>query len=667
MTAVDALLQLLAAAGHPVPVGVLRAWAVLGDDALAVVARAEAAGLAEVSPDGMVQVVAGAVPSLGGLALARHRAELGRLLLGSGAVPAVVVARHRLAGLLVEDDAAAVPNALALARADARFGDLDEAIDLYRHVLHALDHGAEPAGARVAALAGLAEALGWAGRGDEAKAVVADATAVALRSGDPAHLAAAALAWTGRHIAVDDDPANLALVDRALEEFDLGEGAPRLAEHEVLVAQLLGLRVDRMVFTDLDEARRLSVIALDRARATGDAATIVRNAYSQRLAIWEPGTHDDVMALASEMVALSPMASDFPEFGTVTRLQVFLERGDFAHFDAELRSLQRRVDHGRGRGRFERVWAELFAGTAALVRGRWSEVGTHVTAARALTDGFDYDILDQLLLAQEMMVAWHEGADLSSLVTSDLLPAGPMRRSWTACLLGLSADRLDVDEVEVRLGEALVSGLDGLRRDLTWGPVVACLAMAAVRVRSTRHARLLHDALRPYEAQWAATGGAVTFGPVAWHLGRLSTVLGDLRGARADLEGALARCREAEAWPWSAHVHLALAELDGDDAADHAAAALEMARRVTMPRVAAAAAARAGVTPPARPVRPAGLTAREVEVLALVADGATNKQIAARLHLSVKTVERHLLNIYGKAGVRNRSEATAFAVRHGLA
>ena len=58
-----------------------------------------------------------------------------------------------------------------------------------------------------------------------------------------------------------------------------------------------------------------------------------------------------------------------------------------------------------------------------------------------------------------------------------------------------------------------------------------------------------------------------------------------------------------------------------------------------------------------------GLSERECEVLTLLADGASNKQIAQRLHLSVHTVERHVANIYLKIGARNRAEATAFALR----
>jgi DNA-binding NarL/FixJ family response regulator len=64
--------------------------------------------------------------------------------------------------------------------------------------------------------------------------------------------------------------------------------------------------------------------------------------------------------------------------------------------------------------------------------------------------------------------------------------------------------------------------------------------------------------------------------------------------------------------------------------------------------------------------RPDVLTAREREVMRWVAEGETNRAIAARLGLSEKTVDRHVSNIFDKLGVSSRAAATAHALRNGL-
>jgi DNA-binding CsgD family transcriptional regulator len=132
--------------------------------------------------------------------------------------------------------------------------------------------------------------------------------------------------------------------------------------------------------------------------------------------------------------------------------------------------------------------------------------------------------------------------------------------------------------------------------------------------------------LRTAAELWASTGAAYEVGRCRLLIGRAYQLLDDLDSAKAELAEAR-------------HI---LADLGADPAAQEAARFL-------------------------RPAVPAGLTAREVEVLRLVASGKSNTEIAAELVLSEKTVARHLSNIFGKLDVSSRTAAAAFAFEHDLA
>ena len=70
--------------------------------------------------------------------------------------------------------------------------------------------------------------------------------------------------------------------------------------------------------------------------------------------------------------------------------------------------------------------------------------------------------------------------------------------------------------------------------------------------------------------------------------------------------------------------------------------------------------------PAAAPDLPDGLTPREAEVLALIAEGLTNAEIAERLVVSAATVKTHVNHIFAKAGVRDRAQAVVYAYANGL-
>ena len=70
---------------------------------------------------------------------------------------------------------------------------------------------------------------------------------------------------------------------------------------------------------------------------------------------------------------------------------------------------------------------------------------------------------------------------------------------------------------------------------------------------------------------------------------------------------------------------------------------------------------------PARPTAvPDGLTAREAEVLVLIAEGLSNPEIARRLSVSIATVKTHINNMFSKTGLKDRAQAVSYAYRKGL-
>jgi DNA-binding CsgD family transcriptional regulator len=171
-----------------------------------------------------------------------------------------------------------------------------------------------------------------------------------------------------------------------------------------------------------------------------------------------------------------------------------------------------------------------------------------------------------------------------------------------------------------------------------------------------------------------AIAGAVAaplFGAVSDYVtGAVLLAEGDARNALAALRRAGAAWREVNAPYEVARVRVLVAlacRLLGDE--DGAVMGLEAARHTfeelgAAPDLARVAALASPQTAPSPPV--GGLTGREIEVLALVARGKTNRDIAGQLFISEHTVARHVQNIFTKLGLSSRSAATAFAFEHRL-
>ncbi len=149
--------------------------------------------------------------------------------------------------------------------------------------------------------------------------------------------------------------------------------------------------------------------------------------------------------------------------------------------------------------------------------------------------------------------------------------------------------------------------------------------------------------------------------------GRLQLAQGDDRTACATLREALRHWQQLEVPYEVATVRLLLGQACRACGDEDAAASSFASAAAIFDRLGAALDSRHIRDLTSSTSLPADLTTREAEVLGLVASGMTNRDIAATLHLSERTVARHLSNIFTKIGVATRTAAAAYAYEHDLA
>ncbi len=209
----------------------------------------------------------------------------------------------------------------------------------------------------------------------------------------------------------------------------------------------------------------------------------------------------------------------------------------------------------------------------------------------------------------------------------------------------------------------------------------ACLERALLldRLIETALARDDRAAAAAHAEALATLGAEADCAPIAarGERGRGAVLLagGDAAAAVPCLERALAAFTRLELPFEAARTRLllarALAGADGEAAVAEARAALGAAETLGAERLADQAAAllrslgvRAARSGPRGARGAAVLTRREQEVLALLAEGLSNRELAERLVVTRKTVEHHVASILAKLDLANRAEAAAYAVRH---
>ncbi len=289
------------------------------------------------------------------------------------------------------------------------------------------------------------------------------------------------------------------------------------------------------------------------------------------------------------------------------------------------------------------------------------------------TDG----VAERLADAERALAAGRDGGPTMRLAIPGQLA---LLRSQLAALEGDSATAI----AQARVARVLVpEELPAETKATLRGTATVLLAFALARAGDVDAAAEAYEAALP---DLRAGGNRFATGRAIGDLARIAIARGDPGGALRLCEAELERTsRESEAtdsaavWAVMASARAELGQVELADAA--ARRALELATRsgdAPVARLARATLERTGPllaggrtgAHPRHPASPDGpveaLTAREVEVLRLVAIGRSNSQIAAELFVTVGTVKSHLHTISGKLGAANRVEAVARGRELGL-
>jgi DNA-binding CsgD family transcriptional regulator len=179
----------------------------------------------------------------------------------------------------------------------------------------------------------------------------------------------------------------------------------------------------------------------------------------------------------------------------------------------------------------------------------------------------------------------------------------------------------------------------------------------------------IYAALLPFadELVTSSSLAVASMGSVSRPLGQMATLMGDWPRTEVDFARAMRRNLET-----GARGEVAETRFDWASALLRHGLARDRERAIAMLEAAARGAAELGMEPLRRRASDALaamksgrslLTARELEVAALVAEGLTNKEVAARLLLSVRTAENHVLNVMNKLGLDNRAQVAAWYTR----
>ncbi len=579
---------------------------------------------------------------------------------------------HASESSVLGDHQEAVDLALMAAARDERVHALEEACRHYEvalGILRANGEGQSVKGAKASfAIGRLSDMLG---RVDQSVEHLRQGVDLSRRIGDGRLFVQAAIELVRMTSYLTSFDA-VALMDEALERVPAENLRDRalILGHRVLALRRSG---------EASLVTQAAVQAIAFAREIGDRSALVK---ALRLSVMGlRGFHDTLrqrIEYCDQAIELSDGSEDRHEFVENYYWQALnmLEAGDIDRFEYMLdRHTRTSEEFSLAR---QQLQGQLLHGTLHLLRGSWEEAERCAVQAldlgRRLADGTqDAEGVDaEGVYGTQMFVLNRDLGRLQAmapLIRRMIEESGP--KLWAPGLMLICCEVGLLDEARRKLGELSRDGFARIVHDDMWLTCMVFCAETSARLGEAECAATLYDLLLPYAEQTAVQPTAACFGAVERYLGLLAGVLGRDDAARGHLERAVDRNRAMGAWPMLARTQLDLARLlitsqRAEDQAPGRRLLAEAEQLATRFRMAALQREIGSFEHAGEPSWPDDLTAREVDVIRLLAIGRSNKDISTVLGISLSTVATHVRSILTKTGCANRTEAAAYAIRNGL-
>ncbi len=466
---------------------------------------------------------------------------------------------------------------------------------------------------------------------------------------------------------------SLSLLDEVLSVLPDGDN--------VLRAQVLAGMSSALYYRGVrEQAVAVGQQAVEMASRIGDATTLAKTMHLSLYALRvQPDYIGKRLAYATEMLQLANELDhmDLTLNASLWQIMELLELGDIQTLDTRLEAFTRLAHEIRHPHNL--YLAASVQMTRALLNGRFAAAEKLAHQALAVGHQLPGPGVDGTFGIQMFTLRQQQGRlrELAPLVKHFVRQHGSTS-AWRPGLALIYREIGQKREARMEFERLAAHDFTDLPQDTLWVVCIVYLTEVCAFLGDGRHAATLYDLLLPYAGHNVVAGAAyMCYGDASRYLGMLAHAMEHWQEAEQHFEQALTMNAKMGARPWLAHTQydyaMMLATRDYPGDADKASLLLhealltarELGMQALEERITAHISSKT-VPPPPPLMDLDDLSPRELDVLRLLATGKSNREIAEALFISLSTVATHVRNILTKTGCANRTEAAAFALRHGL-